>query len=102
MSRGQRGELLEELGFSVSLESLRPLGPSTFPAPGFVSPGGISFSKSKSCRACATGRHSTAQQALYPVVVAVSLEEALELCRSGVIEDSKTELALRRLAERLA
>jgi ADP-ribose pyrophosphatase len=33
-------------------------------------------------------------------VVALPVEEAIELCRRGVIMDGKTELALRRLTER--
>ena len=34
-------------------------------------------------------------------VVAIPLAEALDHCRSGVITDAKTELALRRLRERV-
>jgi ADP-ribose pyrophosphatase len=33
-------------------------------------------------------------------VRALALDEALELCRNGTLMDGKTELALRRLAER--
>jgi ADP-ribose pyrophosphatase len=32
-------------------------------------------------------------------IATTSLDEALALCRSGEIEDGKTEIALRRLAE---
>ena len=35
-------------------------------------------------------------------VIAVDLDEALECCKRGEIPDGKSELALRRLRERLA
>jgi ADP-ribose pyrophosphatase len=97
-----RRELREEMGFSVPLESLRPLGPSTFPAPGFVAERHFFFEVEvdPSTREEPTLDGSALER--FGVVVDIRLEQALELCRDGVIEDSKTELALRRLAERLA
>lgn len=102
VARAARRELHEELGFAVALESLRALGPSTFPAPGFVAerhfffevvvePGkrGEPLLDGSALERCAE-------------IVHVSLDDALEMCRSGAIEDSKTELALRRLRERVA
>ena len=37
----------------------------------------------------------------FGAVIALELEHALSLCRSGEIRDSKTELGLRRLKEKL-
>ena len=92
-------ELKEELGFSVSEDSLLPLGPSTFPCPGVIGE-----------------RHYFFQVAVNPerrekptldgsaieglgAVIDVKLDDALHWCRIGSLEDAKTELGLRRLAE---
>jgi ADP-ribose pyrophosphatase len=92
-------ELGEELGFAVADAALAPLGPPTFPAAGVIGE-----------------RHHYYQVEVVPaerrrpaedgsalerdaVVAAVLLTEALALVRRGIIEDSKTEIALRRLAE---
>ncbi len=92
-------ELREELGFSVSTDSLLPLGPSTFPCPGVIGE-----------------RHYFFQVAVNPpnredptldgsaierlgAIIDVPLEDALHWCREGHLEDAKTELGLRRLAE---
>ncbi len=95
-------ELHEELGFQVPLESLHALGPSTFPAPGFVAERHFFFEVAVD--PSARGEPALDGSALerFGVVVEVALEQALAMCRSGAIEDSKTELTLRRLAERFA
>jgi ADP-ribose pyrophosphatase len=100
--RAAQRELREELGFQVELDGLRPLGPSTFPAPGFIAERQFFFEVQ-----VVPGRRREPEldgSALehFGSVVDVPLSEALALCRIGVIEDSKTELALRRLAEKLA
>jgi ADP-ribose pyrophosphatase len=94
-------ELHEELGFQVPLESLRALGPSTFPAPGFVAERHFFFEVAidPTTRGEPTLDGSALER--FGVVVDIALDEALAMCRSGAIEDSKTELTLRRLAERL-
>ena len=94
-----RRELLEELGFDEALESFRELGPSTYPAPGIIAE-----------------RHFYYEVEVDPgsrsepevdgpleeggLVRAIALDDALEHCRRSRIEDGKTELALRRLAEK--
>ncbi len=100
--RAAQRELLEELGFDVPLAALQPLGPSMFPVPGFCAERQFYFE-------VAVNPSKRREPALdgsalehFGVVVDVALGEALELCKGGVIEDSKTELALRRLQERFA
>jgi len=100
--RAAQRELHEELGFAVPLESLHALGPSTFPAPGFVAERHFFFEVSVEPTARAEPSLDGSALEHFGTVVDVSLEDALEMCRAGVIEDSKTELTLRRLAERLA
>lgn len=94
-----RRELREELGFDEALESFHELGPSTYPAPGIIGE-----------------RHFYYEVEVHPnrrsepevdgpleeggLVEAIALADALELCRRAKIEDGKTELALRRLAEK--
>jgi len=93
-------ELLEELGFDAPVESLHALGPSVFPAPGFVAERHFFFEVT--VQPATRGEPALDGSALerFGVVVDVALDEALNMCRSGAIEDSKTELTLRRLAER--
>jgi ADP-ribose pyrophosphatase len=92
-------ELEEELGFEVPAQALVELGPSTFPAPGVIAERHFFFAVEVD-----PGRRGTPSldgSALEHAgeVVAIALEEALALCRSGDIVDAKTELALRRLQE---
>jgi ADP-ribose pyrophosphatase len=97
-----RRELGEELGFFVTTERLEPLGPSVFPAPGMVGERHFFFRVEidPSEREKPTLDGSPLERA--GVVTDLPLEEALELCRRGEIQDSKTELALRRLGEHLS
>jgi ADP-ribose pyrophosphatase len=100
--RAAQRELLEELGFDVPLGALRPLGPSMFPVPGFCAERQFYFE-------VAVNPHKRQEPGLdgsalehFGVVVDVALSDALAWCGRGVIEDSKTELALRRLQERFS
>jgi ADP-ribose pyrophosphatase len=94
-------ELHEELGFEVAVDALSPLGPSTFPAPGFVAERHFFFE----VRVDPAARREPALDGSplehFGSVIALPLREALDLCRTGAIEDAKTELALRRLLEKL-
>src|SRR6185295_13374981 len=94
-------ELREELGFLALETDLQMLGPPVWPAPGVLSER-LFFVQLQvqperrsepSLDGSALERHGR--------VLELPLERALELCRSGKIQDSKTELALRRLAETL-
>jgi|NGEPerStandDraft_6_1074524.scaffolds.fasta_scaffold00075_23 ADP-ribose pyrophosphatase len=92
-------ELEEELGFSVPLDALLPLGPSTFPCPGVIGERHYFFHvivnpldrKQPTLDGSAIERLGA--------VIDVSLADALDWCRQGSLEDAKTELGLRRLAE---
>jgi ADP-ribose pyrophosphatase len=99
--RAAQRELEEELGFSIPVTGINALGPSAFPCPGVVAERHFYFevTVSPDVRGEPSLDGSTLEH--FGVVVDVSLEDALAMCRSGQIEDSKTELALRRLAEKL-
>jgi len=94
-------ELAEELGFEVAPEDLQELGPATFPAPGFIAEMHHFFHVAVDPRRRRTPSEDGSVLEKDALVVDVSLEEALEHCRSGLVPDAKTELALRRLAEML-
>ena len=100
--RAAQRELEEELGFAVPLASLHALGPSAFPAPGFVAERHFFFQVQVSPQDQRDPGLDGSALERFGVIAHVPLAEAIELCRAGVIEDSKTELALRRLAEVLA
>lgn len=97
-----RRELEEELGFQVETPELASLGHSTLPSPGVI--GERHFFLSVAVEPARRGEPSLDGSALehFGRVVAMPLERALELCRSGEIQDAKTELGLRRLSETLA
>lgn len=102
VARAAQRELHEELGFAVPLEALRALGPSTFPAPGFVAERHFFFEVEVDPGARGEPELDGSALERFGVVADVTLDEALAMCRTGAIEDSKTELTLRRLAEHLA
>ena len=92
-------ELHEELGFEVEPEKLRKLGPSSFPAPGIIGERHFYFHvQVDPARRVEPGEDGSVLER-NATILAVPLDEALDLARNGMIEDAKTELALRRLAE---
>lgn len=97
--RAAQRELHEELGFDVSLERLSELGPSTYPAPGVVAERHFYFQVEVDPGQRAEPPHDGSPLEHYGAVVAIPLEQALAMCRAAEIEDAKTELALRRLAD---
>jgi ADP-ribose pyrophosphatase len=92
-------ELNEELGFEVADEQLEPLGQATFPAGGVIGERHHFFHVEvvPSTRGKPLEDGSVLEQDA--LVVAIPLEEALNLTRCGALEDGKTELGLRRLKE---
>ncbi len=93
-------ELREELGVEVPASALRPLGPSSFPAPGMVGERHYYFEVEVDPRVRVTPTEDGSALERDAVIFSLPLEEALARCRTGEIEDAKTELGLRRLAER--
>jgi 8-oxo-dGTP pyrophosphatase MutT (NUDIX family) len=94
-----RRELEEELGFSVKGSDFHALGPPALPAAGFIAE--RHFFVRVEVRPDERGEPSLDGSALerFGRVVALPLRQALALCASGRIEDEKTELGLRRLAD---
>lgn len=94
-----RRELAEELGFEVATSDFRALGRSTLPAPGFIAE--RHFFVAVEVRPAERAEPTLDGSALerFGRVLPVPLRQALALCASGQIEDAKTELGLRRLAD---
>jgi ADP-ribose pyrophosphatase len=94
-------ELREELGFLALESDLQMLGSPVWPTPGVLSE--RLFFVQLAVHPERREEPSLDGSALerYGRVVAVPLAHALGLCRSGRIQDAKTELALRRLADHL-
>ncbi len=92
-------ELAEELGFEVDPDKLNPLGPSSFPAPGVIGERHFYFHVVVDPVRRVSPSEDGSVLERNAVIVSVPLDEALELARAGLIEDAKTELALRRLEE---
>lgn len=92
-------ELLEELGYDVPIHALVPLGRPVFPAPGMIAERQFFFHVVVDPKARRTPTEDGSALERHARIVDVPLTEAIEACRTGAIEDGKTELALRRLAE---
>jgi ADP-ribose pyrophosphatase len=99
LARCAARELGEELGFDMPPEALRPLGPSTFPAPALIGERHHYFHVAVSPEQRKTPSEDGSVLERGAAVLALPLDEALALVGSGEIEDAKTELGLRRLAE---
>jgi ADP-ribose pyrophosphatase len=93
-------ELHEELGIAVAPEALAPLGPSMFPSPGVVAERHFFFEVAVDPATRTEPPLDGSALEKFGVIYDVPVTVALDMCRQGVIEDGKTELALRRLAER--
>ncbi len=92
-------ELEEELGFAMSSEAMKPLGPKALPAPGFVGELHFYFHVRVDPKARKEPRGDGSALEEVARIVSVPLDRALAACRAGEVLDAKTELALRRLAE---
>lgn len=95
-------ELEEELGFVQPPDLLRELGPSTYPAPGIIGERHFYFEVEVNPKIRADPACDGSPLEHGGLVRGLGLSDALALCASGRIEDAKTELGLRRLAERFA
>lgn len=92
-------ELHEEVGFEVDPSAIAPLGPSTFPAPGIIGERHFFFHVEVLAGTRGKPPEDGSPLERHARVTAIALADALDLARRGEIEDEKTELALRRLAE---
>lgn len=93
-------ELGEELGFTATPAQMQPLGEWTFPAPGIIGEQHIFFFVDVVPASRATPTEDGSALERGAAIVALPVSEALQHCRTGAIRDAKTELGLRRLAER--
>jgi ADP-ribose pyrophosphatase len=100
LRRTSARELGEELGFEVSPERCRELGAGTFTVAGLFAERHYYFEVTvdPSTRTEPSLDGSALEKC--GQVVALPLARTLELYRAGVLLDSKSEIALRRLAER--
>ncbi|HEX9295751.1 MAG TPA: NUDIX hydrolase [Polyangiaceae bacterium] len=92
-------ELYEETGAEVPLDALQPLGCSTFPCPGVIGERHFYFHVEIDPASLVPPIEDGSVLERQATLVTVTLEDALALLRAGEIEDAKTEIALRRLAE---
>jgi ADP-ribose pyrophosphatase len=92
-------ELLEEIGVRVAPEALAELGPSTFPAPGVVGERHFYFHVEVDPDRISAPTEDGSALEQGAVIAAIPVDASIDLCRRGEIEDAKTEIALRRLAE---
>jgi ADP-ribose pyrophosphatase len=95
-------ELGEELGFVVSPDELVPLGPSTFPLPGAIGERHHFFHVEVSPERRETPSEDGSVLEQRATIATLPLSEAIRLAAMGELEDSKTELALRRLVDALS
>ncbi len=93
-------ELEEELGFKASPEALEPLGAWVWPAPGMIAERHFYFSVDVTGLARETPTEDGSALERGAAVERVRLSELHALARAGGLRDAKTELALRRFAER--
>ena len=99
LARCAARELLEEVGVDVPPEAMRPLGPPGFPAPGVIGERHFFFHVEVDPARISVPTEDGSPLERQGRLAAVALDDAIALTRSGEIEDEKTELALRRLAE---
>jgi ADP-ribose pyrophosphatase len=92
-------ELYEETGAEVAPAAMLPLGPSLFPCPGVIGERHFFFHAEIDASSLVPPVEDGSVLERQATLVTVTLEDALALVRAGEIEDAKTEIALRRLAE---
>ncbi len=92
-------EMLEETGYTAEVESVQSLGPATFPSAGVIGERHFFFhvEVDPTQRGQAPEDGSVLERSA--TVIDVPLSDALAMCRQGLLEDAKSEIALRRLAE---
>ena len=94
-------ECMEEAGYSVDPDAIRPLGAAMFASPG-ITDERVHYRAVETPLAAGTtptGDGSVMEEA--GAVLILPLDEAIRRCRDGAIPDAKTELALLRLCEQI-
>jgi len=99
LARCAARELEEELGFDLAPPKFAGLGPATFPSGGVIGERHHFFHVEVAPPERRQPSEDGSPLEADALVVAVTLAEALDLVRRGEIEDGKTEIGLRRLAE---
>lgn len=92
-------ELFEETGARAEPSAIQPLGHATFPSAGVIGERHFFFHVEIDPKARDKPPEDGSALERGALITDVTLAEALDLCRRGLIEDAKTEIALRRLAE---
>jgi ADP-ribose pyrophosphatase len=92
-------ELAEETGFVAAPDALCELGPPAYPAPGVLAERHFFFSVRVDPSAAESPSLDGSPLEAAGEVIAVPLAAALAAARAGRLADTKTELAVRRLAE---
>ncbi len=96
-----REELLEEAGLRVDVSRIEPLGGAFYVSPGIYTEKIHLACVEIDSPSCEEPRRDGSVMEELLESVLFDLDEALELCEKGEIREAKTELALRRLKERL-
>jgi ADP-ribose pyrophosphatase len=92
-------ELEEELGFRAPASAMVPLGPPGFPVGGMCAEMHYHFHVEVDPRTRTSPSEDGSALERGAAIIGIPLVDALAHCRTGAIADTKTELALRRLAE---
>lgn len=92
-------ELFEETGLEAGSAQLAELGPSTFPSPGVIGERHFFFHVEVDPKNRKTPPEDGSILEHAASIIDIPLRDALDACRAGEVEDAKTELALRRLAD---
>jgi ADP-ribose pyrophosphatase len=93
-------EVDEELGFRAPASSFEALGGYVWPVPGFIAERHFYFCVDVTGVPRGTPTEDGSPLERGAAIAPFPLEELLARCRAGEIHDAKTELALRRFAER--
>lgn len=93
-------ELHEEAGFSAPAERVSMLGPAVYPCAGVIGEKLFFFDIEVDPMTRSEPPLDGSALERFGEVIDIPLVHALEFCRRGDIEDAKTEIGLRRLAEK--
>jgi ADP-ribose pyrophosphatase len=95
-------ETMEEVGLAIGADAFFRLGPGVFLSPGLTAEK-LYFLAAEADPESATAPTLDGSPVEERAVVRwLTLDDALDACRSGALEDVKTEVAIRRLAEHLS